>query len=317
MPARIKFELSQASHHARATHSQPASAHARKKPTHNSRSLTLLTSLPTGLDLALGKEVKNLNLLDLSVVGHPRFSVRLLVGLSAVTLPHITTPTTRPPARRYSSPPFPPRCRSTSSASRKAARRLDYVAVEAHLHARGLADEGRRQGRRRNPHPNPIPARPRPLLPPRRCAPRKGAGGESPPQRRLALEPAPASCLARPVPARLSQERTRTAGAGPCSPALARVLVLPAGSPSPLAPPPHPVPRGGSLYLRPRKSLGQPRPPRRNPRGCPRLTCGANSLRFPFTFHVSALEPAARSTLLSSRRRIFGVSDASDKCSER
>ena len=90
---------------------------------------------------------------------------------------HLTTPTTRPPARRYSFPPFPPRCRSTSSASRKAARRLDYVAVEAHLHARGLADEGRRQGRRRNPHPNPIPARPRPLLPPRRCAPRKGAGG--------------------------------------------------------------------------------------------------------------------------------------------
>ena len=110
----------------------------------------------------------------------------------------------------------------------------------------------------------------------------RARGGESPPQRRLALEPAPASCLARPVPARLSQERTRTAGAGPCSPALARVLVLPAGSPSPLAPPPHPVPRGGSLYLRPRKSLGQPRPPRRNPRGCPRLTCGANSLTLTF-----------------------------------
>ena len=117
----------------------------------------------------------------------------------------------------------------------------------------------------------------------------RARGGESPPQRRLALEPAPASCLARPVPARLSQERTRTAGAGPCSPALARVLVLPAGSPSPLAPPPHPVPRGGSLYLRPRKSLGQPRPPRRNPRGCPRLTCGATLPTI--TFHVCPSPP--------------------------
>ena len=57
--------------------------------------------------MALGKEVKNLNLLDLSVVGHPRFSVRLLVGLSAVTLPpynphHSTTSST------LLLPPLPP-----------------------------------------------------------------------------------------------------------------------------------------------------------------------------------------------------------------
>ena len=179
MPARIKFELSQASHHARATHSQPASAHARKKPTHNSRSLTLLTSLPTGLDLALGKEVKNLNLLDLSVVGHPRFSVRLLVGLSAVTLPHYNSHHSTTSSTLLL-PPLSPRCRSTAPTRRKELRILNYHMVEARLHARGLAVEGRQQSRRRNPHPNPIPARPRPLLPPRRCAPRKGAGGDLP-----------------------------------------------------------------------------------------------------------------------------------------
>ena len=51
----------------------------------------------------------------------------------------------------------------------------------------------------------------------------------------------------------------------------------------PLSPPlPPPYPRGGTLHRRPRKSLGQPRPPRRNPRGCPRLTCGANSLTLTF-----------------------------------
>ena len=179
-PARISFELNRACHHARASHSPPTSAHVQKKPTHNSRSLTLLTSLPTGLDLALGEKVKNMDLIDLSVVGHPPFLVRVLIGLSAVTLPPMLPPYNPHHSTTSSTlllPPLPPRCRSTSSASRKAARRLDYVAVEAHLHARGLADEGRRQGRRRNPHPNPIPARPRPLLPPRRCAPRKGVGG--------------------------------------------------------------------------------------------------------------------------------------------
>ena len=51
---------------------------------------------------------------------------------------------------------------------------------------------------------------------------------------------------------------------------------------APLAPPCPPYPRGGTLHRRPRKSLGQPRPPRRNPRGCPRLTCGANSLTLTF-----------------------------------
>ena len=102
-----------------ASHSQPARqcTCARKKPTHNSRSLTLLTSLPTGLDLALGKEVKNLNLLDLSVVGHPRFSVRLLVGLSAVTLPHYNSHHSTTSSTLLL-PPFPPRCRTTASASR-------------------------------------------------------------------------------------------------------------------------------------------------------------------------------------------------------
>ena len=248
MPARIKFELSQASHHARATHSQPASAHARKKPTHNSRSLTLLTSLPTGLDLALGKEVKNLNLLDLSVVGHPRFSVRLLVGLSAVTLPHYNSHHSTTSSTLLL-PPLSPRCRSTAPARRKELRILNYHMVEARLHARGLADEGRQQGRRRNPHPNPIPARPRPLLPPRRCAPRKGAGGEispsAPPRARTGACLMPCPPGSRSFVAGMNSNRRGRPllpSPRPCARS-ARRLPLPPLTPPPLPPRRDPAPK--------------------------------------------------------------------------
>ena len=50
--------------------------------------------------MALGEKVKNMDLIDLSVVGHPPFLVRVLIGLSAVTLPPYNPPTTRPPSLR-------------------------------------------------------------------------------------------------------------------------------------------------------------------------------------------------------------------------
>ena len=57
--------------------------------------------------MALGEKVKNMDLIDLSVVGHPPFMVRVLIGLSAVTLPpynphHSTTSST------LLLPPLPP-----------------------------------------------------------------------------------------------------------------------------------------------------------------------------------------------------------------
>ena len=250
MPARIKFELSQASHHARATHSQPASAHARKKPTHNSRSLTLLTSLPTGLDLALGKEVKNLNLLDLSVVGHPRFSVRLLVGLSAVTLPHYNSHHSTTSSTLLL-PPLSPQVSNDSVGKQvggKSSRLRAGGGASARPRARACPCCVQVGSRAAAETPIPSPSRPARarfcLLAGVRHA--RARGGKSPPQRRLTLEPAPASCLARPVPARLSQERTRTAGAGPCSPALARVLAFcPQAPPRPLPHPPIQSPAEG------------------------------------------------------------------------